>query len=146
MAELSSWLSKDFDVLNVLLGKPNWSWTTKFVRSLLKIGRLLTSTPFVTDGSVVYEPDAKVSGFATYFLSLRSVCLGRDRYLAHARARRLATNGGLVICDRFPLSQVKMMDAPQIEHILPERLANQFLRYLILLEKHYFQFVLRPIC
>jgi thymidylate kinase len=34
----------------------------------------------------------------------------RDRYLLYVRARRVAANGGIVICDRYPLAQLRSMD------------------------------------
>ena len=45
---------------------------------------------------------------------------GRDRYISYVQARRFATNGGLVICDRFPLPQIKIMDGPQVERVTVE--------------------------
>ena len=41
------------------------------------------------------------------------VCTARDRRLAYVRARRVAAGGGLVVCDRFPLAQLRTMDCPR---------------------------------
>ena len=41
------------------------------------------------------------------------------RPLPHRRAiRRIATNGGLVLCDRFPLPELKLMDGPRVERVM----------------------------
>ena len=34
----------------------------------------------------------------------------RDRHRLYARARRVAANGGIVVCDRFPLTELRSMD------------------------------------
>jgi thymidylate kinase len=142
--ELYKWLSKDFEVLYTHLGKPKWSWTTKFVRGLLKIGRLLTSTPYVEDASILYKPEAEPSAWVTYNLAIRAVCVARDRYLAYAKARRLATDSGLVICDRFPLSQINLTDGPVIGQMLNGGPTNWFIGFLVKLEKKYYLPIVWP--
>lgn len=38
------------------------------------------------------------------------VLTARDRFRTYRRARRLASNGSVVLCDRYPLPQVSLMD------------------------------------
>lgn len=141
---LYEWFSRDIEVFYTHLGKPEWSWTTKFVRGLLKIGRLLTSTPYVGDASVLYKTEADPSVWDTYSLAIRAVCVARDRYLAYARIRRLTNNGGLVICDRFPLSQINLTDGPLIEQLLNSGPTNWFTQLLVKLEKKYYLPIVWP--
>ncbi len=142
---LHKWLSKDFEVLNVHLGKPPWSWTTITVRGILKLGRLLGLHPFLTTSSILYSADPKSSvPFPGYPLLIRNVCTARDRYLTYAKARPLATNGGLVICDRFPLPQTNFMDTPLIEHLVNTEQTNWFIELLKKLEKRSYQPILPP--
>jgi thymidylate kinase len=47
---------------------------------------------------------------------LLCVCTARDRFHLYLKARRFAMKGGLAICDRYPLPQIKMMDGPNISH------------------------------
>jgi thymidylate kinase len=61
------------------------------------------------------------------------VALARDRYLAFTGARRIATNGGLVICDRFPVPQLRLMDSPRVERLLPGS------RMLARMERRYYR-------
>lgn len=141
---IQQWLAPDFEITQVHLGKPPWSRTTKFVRALLKLGRRLTSTPYVEWADVLYEGQTNVTGFASYCLALRALCVARDLYWTYRDARRDATNGSLVICDRFPLPQITWMEAPQIEYLLASQKSNWLLRLLSRLEKQYFQGILPP--
>ena len=70
---------------------------------------------------------------------LREVCTARDRYLTYVKAQRFATNGGLAICDRFPLPFIKLMDGPQAERMTSSWPANWLIDFLIKLEKSLYQ-------
>jgi thymidylate kinase len=140
--ELTAWLSKDFKTIKVHMGKPTWSWTTITVRGILKIGRSLGLYPF-TRSSIQYTLDTNSLVFPGYPWLLREVCTARDRYLTYVKARRFANNGGLVICDRFPLPQVKFMDGPQTERMTNTCQTNR-LKFLIELEKRYYRPIMLP--
>lgn len=142
--ELYSWLAADFDVTKVHLGKPGRSLATRSVRAALKAIRAITFTPYVEDLSVFYEPDTPISRFTAYELVLRALCVARDRYREFVKARRMATSGRLVICDRFPLAQIKMMEAPQIERIWHGKRKNRLLHLMERSEKEYNQLILPP--
>lgn len=139
------WLGADLDVTKVHLGKPTWSRTTRLVRLLLKGARAVTRTPYVDWASVLYEGYSQVNGLVAYCLALRALCLARDLYWSYSVARRIATNGGLVVCDRFPLTAVRWMDAPHIEQLLRlQERPSPLLRWLAQREKRYFQAILPP--
>jgi thymidylate kinase len=140
---LNAWLSKDFDTLRVHMGKPPPSWTTVMVRGILKLGRLLRLYPY-TRSPIQYTLDESALQFPGYPWLLREVCTARDRYLTYVKARRFVNNGGLAICDRFPLSEVKLMDGPQCERMTRTIQANQFVKALTALEKGYYQRILPP--
>ena len=108
---LHTWLSREFKTMRVHIGKPPWSWTTIAVRGILKVGRSLGFYPFMR-ASMQYTSDPKSLVFPGYPWAFRELCTARDRYRAFAKVRRFATNGGLVISDRFPLPQVTLMDGP----------------------------------
>lgn len=141
---LQKWLSKDFEVYYTHLGKPGRSKTTKFLRGLFKVGRTLTSTPYVSDSTVLYKADTEVSGWVIYNLAVNAVCAARDRNLAYSRARRLANKGGLVISDRFPLSQINLTDGPIIERLLNDGPDNALIQLLVKLEKKYYRPIAWP--
>lgn len=139
------WLGADLDVVNVHLGKPDWSRTTRLVRLLLKVARAVTRTPYIDWATVLYEGHRQVNGLAAYCLALRALCLARDLYCSYSAARRMATNGRLVVCDRFPLAAVRWMDAPHIDQLLRlQERPSRLLRWLARQEKRYFQAILPP--
>lgn len=107
---LYNWLSNEFDVTAVHMGKPSWSLTTRTVRGMLKIGQLIGFYPPVSPEERTVEQISLIS--PGYPWLLREVCRARDRYWAYRKAARSAANGSLVICDRFPVSQIRQMDGP----------------------------------
>ena len=135
--------SQEFDVIKVHMGKPAWSLTTIIIRGILKIGRSLRLYPFIKEGS---EPSLDTTSplFPGYPWLIREVCTARDRYLEYKRARRFATNGGLVICDRFPLPQIKIMDGPQVERVTGGIKRHALIKFLAALEHRYYQRILLP--
>lgn len=140
---LFSWLSKDFEVMKVHMGKPPWSLTSIAVRGVLSIGRSLGLYPFER-APIHYTLDTDSLEFPGYPWLLREVCVARDRYLTYVKARRFASNGGLVICDRFPITQVKLMDGPQAERMTSNRQSNRLIKLLTRLEKKYYQQIVLP--
>jgi thymidylate kinase len=132
-----------FDVKKVHMGKPSWSLVTILIRGMIKIGRSLGFYSFVNEGT---EPSLDTNSplFPGYPWLIREVCTARDRYLDYRRARRFASNGGLVICDRFPLQQIKIMDGPQVERVTRQTKPNGFIKLLAAIEHHYYQQIMLP--
>jgi thymidylate kinase len=131
--ELASWLSDAFVVTKVHLGKPPRSVVTRIGRGLWGIGsrRVATSS---ADGT------STVGG-----LSARNVwdlLNARDRYRAYARARRRATNGGLVVCDRYPIPQIFLMDGGRGRRLLEAR--DPLVRRFARLEQRYYEHIRSP--
>jgi thymidylate kinase len=140
---LHKWLSEVFDVKMVHLGKPRWSFLTKLIRGIIKIGTALRLYPFLNEGSK-YTIASDSPSFPGYPWLIREVCTARDRYLVYRMARRYASNGGLVLCDRFPLQAVKFMDGPQVERVTRGIKSNRFIRFLAGLEEKYYRRILLP--
>jgi thymidylate kinase len=137
--ELSAWLSRKFGVLNVHMGKPDWSWTTIILRGILKIGTLLQLYPFEGD---VYEESGQPHGLPWF---IRTVCTARDRYLTYVRARRFSSNGGLALCDRFSLPGFLSMDGAQCAQAVASLKTPGRLGYFLAkLEKSYYDRISLP--
>lgn len=137
---LYAWLSTYFEVRKIHMGRPSWSFTTAVVRGLLKIGTMLGLYPFSTRDEL--DPDPAV--FPGYPTLIRSVCTARDRWLTYAKARRSASNGGLVLCDRFSLTGMMAMDGPQVERMTGNLRSNWFIEVLSRLEEKYYRQILLP--
>ncbi len=152
---LGAWLSRDFVTASVHLGKPAWSWTTATLRAILKVGQLLGLYPPESTFRATLEQRSLVS--TGYPWLLREFCRARDRYASYVGARRFAAAGGLLISDRFPLPQIRLMDGPLAQRFLDQRSGRPrdeaFLsphpghwlaRALVRLEASYYQHIASP--
>ncbi len=142
-AALARWLSQCFDVTQIHLGKPRWSALTLAVRGVLKLGRMLGLYGFVERPEEA-PPSPGGPAAAVYGSMLRAVCTARDRYHLYARARRLASNGGLVICDRYPLPGIIAMDGPQVARSAGDRRRSRLVDLLANLEERYYRGIALP--
>ena len=140
---LYAWLSGSFDTIQIHMGKPGRSWTTMAIKGILKIGRLLRLYPYARSPAD-YQSDSDSLPLSGYPLLLQGVCTARDRYLSYVKARRFSTNGGLVLCDRYPIPQVELMDGPQAERITRGLQSNWLVRSLVELERQYYQQIMPP--
>jgi thymidylate kinase len=140
---LYSWLSRHFDIKKTHMGKPSWSNTTIAVRSLLKLGNLLHLYPFV---KVPGEHDENHNEFE--FLGfpfvIRQFCTARDRFLTYVKARRFASNGGIVLCDRYPVPHIIPMDGPRINKLLVCRPESKLLHRLNHTEQEFYNQIILP--
>lgn len=140
---LCPWLGQVFEIMQVHLGKPHWSLLTILVRSFLKMVRLISAQPFL-EAPLIYTNDQEKIKFPGYPWAIREVYTARDRYLTYRKALRFATNGGIVISDRFPLPGIHFMDGPQIERMYGSGKKGWWIQWLIRQEKKYYRYVRRP--
>lgn len=135
---LKDWLSEHFLVQKFHIGKPKRSLITFSVIIALRMQRafrrLLKSNNLRT-----YH--GKGCG---YLQQLRWACAARDRFHVYARARRFASNGGVAVCDRYVLPNVRLMDGPNIEHALAGENKSWFSRLLLKMETHWYTRILPP--
>src|SRR5207247_1236716 len=115
--ELYVWLSKEFETMKVHIGKPTRSLLTLGVAVARRIVGLFGSSSH-KEGGVSSLTETDSPGAPSYLRLLRSVCIARDRYRLYVKARRFAMGGGVVICDRYPLSQIQLMDGPTVKQSL----------------------------
>ena len=125
------WLSQNFDTRTVHLGKPPESPFSLAVGVLLLLRRRWGAPP-------------AAQAFPGYLWLLRRVCVARRRYRAYASARRFATNGGLVICDRYPIRGLRLMDGPQCVETLGGAPRNRLIDYLAQKEDQYYRRIMPP--
>lgn len=140
--EVSRWLNKKFVVKRFHIGKPRRSPLTLAVIVALRIQRRFGrrsrnyhaaqrngSAPAVSPG---------------YLQLLRWVCAGRDRRRLYMKARRFATNGGISICDRFPVPQLRLMDGPNIQWAVEQARMNRLVKFLLEAENNYYRQIMPP--
>lgn len=141
--ELHHWLSRNFVTTKIHLGKPHWSLGSFLIKGLLRVGRrlgLFSNHKVKTETSSATAPKQLPS----YPWLLWHVLTARDRFRAYVQARRYATNGGLVICDRFPLTQIKRMDGAQTRQSTESDKINSLRSFLITIEEQFYQQILLP--
>jgi thymidylate kinase len=142
LAALGEWLGPEFDLRLVHLGKPPWSTTTFAVRSSLKgvalgVGGLarLARVPSAR------RLPAQVEAYRPLFWLL---CTARDRHHAYRSARRFASDGGLVLCDRYPDPRLRSMEAPLIASRTADGPDNRLVRAMIRVEQRYHRAIAPP--
>ena len=140
LEEISGWLSQDFNVSRVHLGKPPWSWTTYAVRAILKAGTMAGVVKDIPPETT--EADHEISQAENRRLYWHA-CKARDRYREYRKARRAANRGTIVISDRYPHSALSRTDVPQIARLLTETPRGVH-RWLIRLEDRYHSRVAKP--
>jgi len=153
--ELYHWLSKNFETTKVHMGIPAWSWTTIIIRSTLKIGQIMGLYPVESSMLETLQQKSLLSpGFPWL---IREVCRAHDRYWTYVRAQRFSAEGAIVIFDRFPVSQIQLMDGPQTERFVSQledgehkkqfmtpRQSNRLVQALIKLEQSYYNRIVAP--
>jgi len=145
---LYEWLSRDWNTRTVHLGKPPKSHLTRLVIQLIRadywINRLLLRRhqdhqPSTLESTPEMRP----------LRALRYLCIARDRFHTFLNVRRFTSNGGIAVCDRFPLQQVKQMEGPGI-HLPPEaqhskeRFHYTVMRFLAQIEAKYYAQIHQP--
>ncbi len=141
--ELYGWLAKNFDVIKVHMGKPPQSGYTFAVRGVSKLtkglGQLLGRNWSVQVGANVAAPS-----LLKYLWLIRRVSIARDRCRVYVKARRFATNGGLAICDRYPVPGVSLVDGPQADRLSGTGQISRMTGWLARAEERYYRQIMFP--
>jgi thymidylate kinase len=141
LSALDVWLSKKFVTKRFHIGKPPRSPITLGLIAALRIRKLFTEAnhskrKFGNNGT---------APFPGYVQLLRWLWAGRDRCRLYVKARRFATNGGIALCDRYPLPQVHLMEAPNIERaVVDSTHHNTLIKRLIESELRYYKKIVQP--
>jgi thymidylate kinase len=153
---LSRWFSSEhIDAHTVHLGKPRWSPLTAIVKSLLKLvaaaRRSSTSAAKRPSSSSAKALRSSLDAADGGRMNLRDrarlgweVLTARDRYRTYRRARRLASNGSIVLCDRYPLPQVSLMDGAVTARMGDPSRWGRWARALAGLERRYYDRIASP--
>ena len=140
------WLAKEFQTVGMHLGKPPRSLSSTAVRRLMGIAATVHKSP---DSSALAlrqslaAPDPKGMSVRHHARLVWEVLTARDRYRAFRRARRLASNGVIVVCDRFPLPQIKIMDSA-VSALAVDVSRGGLFRYLARLERRFYDRISYP--
>jgi len=129
--DLNGWLGQAFRTVWRDLGNPPRSWLTLAADGALQLERRLNR--------MRQRPGRP----GTTIELLRHVCTARDRYRQYVRVRRFAINGGIAICEGYPLAQNRRFIGPRIPELLPPQ-APKLAKVLSDLEATYYERILGP--
>jgi thymidylate kinase len=145
--DLSSWLAKNLVTKTVHLGKPPRSMRSVVLRNLMKIAASMSRSRTSSSSALRTSLAASNGGSMTvrsYARLAWEVLTARDRYRLYRRARRWATNGAIVVCDRYPLPEVKLMDGAVTAHLDGRTRRGRLFEYLANLEKSFYDRIAHP--
>jgi thymidylate kinase len=139
---LVTWLGGPFQVRAVHLGKPPKSVLSLATKGALAVGRAsgLVGRPWLPNYPTAQEHRNQPPGLAWLTWQLVTA---RDRRRQHRRARRLAARGHLVVCDRFPLPQITLMDGSRTRWV-PRGSLSRVGRRLVDLEQRCYAEMTEP--
>jgi len=130
--------AKDMAVRRIHMGKPPWSRWSRLVRRPIQKARrrgLFEATRLTPWDSIESFPGLS---FCVWHASI-----ARDRFLQYRRARRDAGRGVLVVSDRWPLSNIGLMDSARLGRI-PGLTDGRVANWLAARERRYYDSILPP--
>lgn len=113
--DLSGWLGAEFVTVTFHLGKPPRSALSTVVKGLMTFAASFNRSGVASGPALRASLEASDAGSMdarTWARLVWEILTARDRYRTYRRVRRAASRGALVICDRYPLPQLKLMDGP----------------------------------
>lgn len=126
--DIHGWLSQIFETRKVHLGKPSKSALTLLAGAGLKVSRKILGNHSTN----------------SFFQHLRWLGTARDRYKLYKNIRCYAANGEIVICDRYPIPDLHLMDGPKIAASFgPEELEGRS-KFLSRIENWYYRQFIPP--
>ena len=128
-------------------GSPGGPPLTAIVKGLLKLvaatKRTSTSSAKALRSSLAAADEGKMTLRNRARLGWE-VLTARDRFRTYRRARRLASNGAIVLCDRYPLPQVSLMDGAVTARMKDPARWGRWARSLATLERRYYERIASP--
>lgn len=146
----SRWFSSEnIDSHTVHMGKPRWSPLTAVVKSLLRLVAAAKRSSTSTSSAKALRSSIAAADEGKMTLRNRArlaweVLTARDRYRTYRRARRLASNGSVVLCDRYPLPQISLMDGAVTARMKDPSRWGGWARSLATLERRYYDRISSP--
>jgi thymidylate kinase len=145
--ELSRWLTEEFSTVAVHLGKPPKSLLSRVLKGLMGLAASVKPSPTSSASALrtsLASSSGESMGLRNHARLVWEVLTARDRYRAYARARRSATNGSIVVCDRYPLTEIKLMDGAVTARMVDPPRFGRTAKYLSDLERRFYGRIAYP--
>jgi thymidylate kinase len=138
---LAGWLTGPLDARVLHMGKPPRSAATLAVKAAVAAGRRAG----LIDGSLPHYPTPAEHGGRPPGAAwlLWQLVTATDRKRQYRRVRSLAARGYVVVCDRFPIPQVTMMDGARTRWV-PTAGLSAFDRRLVAAEQACYAAIRQP--
>ncbi|MCC6301452.1 MAG: hypothetical protein IT489_01465 [Gammaproteobacteria bacterium] len=130
---ITKWLHRDFDIVLLHMGKPARTFLSYLMDGLLKFSGLRHR----------YASMSEIQSFPGYLWMLRSVLYARDRYRCFTRALRMASQGRIIIFDRYYFPTFSTMDGPTC-HLAMKYKNNSITARLATWERTYLDRIVMP--
>lgn len=130
-------LSAQFRVALIHMGKPPRSLTSRIANKLVRLLNLRVS------GETYPAWSDFDDGYPGPGLPLMNLMLARDRLRQARSARSMAHDGWIVLSDRYPVPELKTMDAPRNARIAA-RFPSVFTRQMARIEGRYYDALPEP--
>lgn len=150
---IASWLGTSFAVRTAHLGKPPRSLLTLLVKGALAVARgtRQVRSPWPEHYPTTAGPPGlqqlqqlpRLPQLPGVPWLLWQLMTARDRRLELRRAARWAAGGDIVVCDRFPLAQLRLMDGSRTGWI-PLSALSRIARRLVLEERRCYSGLVAP--
>jgi thymidylate kinase len=128
---LEQWLSTGLVTMGAQMGNPPRSLFTFAVGAALKV-----------EWAIKRMTGRTATGASPLEL-LRHLCSARDRYRLYHKIQRCVADGGIAVCERYPISEIPSHVGPGIAALLPDS-PGPFGRLLARMENWYYQRMQRP--
>lgn len=139
-----AWLDGTFVVHRTHLGRPRPSLLTLALKGSIAVARRLTGRPWS-----VKPVDPRTAGpedFPGLSVALWHVMTARDRLRDYRKLRRVSDAGGIVVSDRWPLPQLRLMDGSRVGWVLDqsEQPESRMVRWLARAERRMYSRIAAP--
>ena len=117
LAEMKNWLGEHFAVKQIHAGKPKSTLLTFIPNLLVPTLRLFLPAYRSSRIETQHASDERIQNTQKVYpliSAIRSVLLAYDRRALLARAFARSSNGGIVLCDRYPSLSPGSPDGPQL--------------------------------
>jgi thymidylate kinase len=147
LAEVKNWLGEHLVVEQIHAGKPRSTLLTLMPNILLPALRYLLPTSRsnqIETSRLANEQSKKSQEVYPLIFAIRSVLLAYDRRALLTRAFSRASNGSIILCDRYPSLSKEAPDGSQLQHfdLSPNRYPIR--HFLARVEKRLYQEIPMP--
>jgi len=121
LAEISNWLGEHFEVEQIHAGKPRSTLLTMIPNLLVPALRYLLPTHRPSHIESSYVTSEQSQDIYPLLFALRSALLAYDRRVLLTRAFARASNGSIMLSDRYPSLSYGAPDSPQLQNVAISR-------------------------